>query len=181
MNKPETETAPALDTHGELLSCEDIYRASGILGSRSKYDMGKIVDMLNSKHIREMSKDVKRASVLMALDAAGTTMDDVLQDATRRQHALNAYETAQQKQFEEFEANKARENSHIKAEMERVTTHYAERIQRNQDQVSKEKDALRNWQTLKEQESQRISEVVGLCGKQPATPDPARDALPALP
>lgn len=174
-NAPESPAEP----QGDLLSCEDIYHASGILGARSRYGINKITEMLTSKHIRDMSKDVKRASVLMALDAAGTTVDDVLQDAARRQHALSAYEVGQQKQFDEFEARNVRENAQIQAEMERVTSHYANRIKHNLDQVTQEREALRTWQATKEQESQRISEAVGLCGKQPAA-EPSNDAPAAL-
>lgn len=174
-NSPESPAEP----QGNLLSCEDIYHASGILSARSRYGINKIIEMLTSKHIRDLSKEVKRASVLMALDAAGTTVDDVLQDATRRQHALSAYEAGQQKQFDEFEARNVRENAQIQAEMERVTAHYANRIKHNLDQVAQERAALCSWQAMKEQESQRISEAVGLCGKQPLA-EPSSDPLAAL-
>ena len=174
-NAPESPAEP----QGNLLSCEDIYHASGILGARSRYGINKIIDMLTSRHIRDLSKEVKRSSVLMALDAAGTTVDDVLQDAARRQHALSSYETGQQKQFDEFEARNVRENAQIQAEMERVTAHYANRIKHNLDQVAQERAALCSWQAMKEQESQRISEAVTLCGKQPVA-EPSSDPLAAL-
>ena len=151
-----------------LLSYEDIYHAAGILSPGSGYGVHKVVDMLNSDRIRELSKDIKRASVLMALDAAGTSPDDLLKDATHRQQALDSYEAGQQKQLEEFEARKVQENIKIQAELDKVTAHYTERIQKNLDQVMREKDALRNWQMAKQHESQRISEVIELCAKQPA-------------
>jgi phage protein D len=122
--------------------------------------------MLNSDRIRDLSKDVQRASVLMALKAAGASVGELLQDATRRQQALNSYEDAQRKQLEEFESRKSQENAQIQAEMDRVTAHYAERIQRNRDLVAREKEALHNWQMAKQHESQRISDVIELCGKQ---------------
>ena len=50
--------------------------------------------------------------------------------------------------------------------MERVAAHNAERVQHNQDQVAREKEALRNWQMAKPHESQRISEVIELGGQQ---------------
>ena len=155
-----------------LLSYEDIYRAAGILSPRSGYGIHKVVDMLNSERIRNLAPEVKRASVLMALDAAGTSADDLLQDATRRQQALASYEAGQQKQLEEFEARKNQENAQIQAEMERITAHYAERIQHNHDQIAQEKETLRNWQLQKQCENQRITEVIELCAKQPA-PAPA--------
>ncbi len=160
-----------------LLSYDDIYHAAGILSPRSGYGVHKVVDMLNSDRIRELSKDVKRASVLMALDAAGTSPDDLLRDATQRQQALDSYEAGQQKQLEEFEASKTQENAKIQAELDRVTAHYAERIKQNHDLIAREKEALHGWQMAKQYESQRISEVIELCAKQP-TPAPAGDPQP---
>ena len=174
-NRPEGITG---QQQTDLLSYEDIYHAAGILSPRSGYGVHKVVDMLNSDRIRELSKDIKRASVLMALDAAGTSPDDLLQDATRRQQALNSYEAGQQQQLEEFEARKAQEDTRIQAEMERVTVHYAERLKQNHEQVAREKEALRNWQMAKQHEMQRISEVIEMCAKQPAS-TPRTEAPPA--
>ncbi len=166
VNKSSTHAAEApTGRNSQLLSYEDIYRAAGIMSPGSGNDIHKVVDMLNSERIRDLSKDVKRASVLMALDAAGISADDMLIEATRRQNALNAYEAAQRKQLEDFEAIKAQENARIEEEMEKIRAHYAERVQKNLDQVAKEKDALRNWQGAMQHESQQITDVIELCGK----------------
>jgi len=176
VNKPITHAAePTNAPRADLLSYDDIYHAAGIMSPRSGYGINKVVEMLNSERIRALSKDIQRASVLMALDAAGASADELLQDATRRQRALDSYEDGQCKQLEEFEARKMQENTQIQAEIERITAHYAERIQHNQDQVAEQKEALRNWQMAKQHESQRISEVIELCAKQPT---PAKDAQP---
>ena len=184
VNKPTSPAViPAADARAEMLSYEDIYHAAGIMSPRSGYGIHKVVEMLNSARIRDLSKDIQRASVLMALDAAGTSVDDLLQDATRRQQALNSYEAGKKKQVEDFESQKSRENTEIEAEMERIRTHYAERAQRNRDLVAQEKDSLRNWQMAMQHESQRIADVIVLCGKQPASlvietksvPSPAPD------
>ena len=189
VNKSQPHPAESLTgSQSNLLSYDDIYHAAGILPPRSGYGVHRVVDMLNSDRIRELSKDIKRASVLMALDAAGTSPDELLKDATHRQQALNSYEAGQQKQLEEFEARKAQENTKIQAEMDRVTAHYAERIKQNLDQVVREKETLRNWQMAKQHESLRISEVIELCAKQPvaaplADPQPSPSAVraPAAP
>ena len=166
VNKPSTHITEANSgRRSELLSYEDIYRAAGIMSPGSKYDIHKVVDMLNSERIRDLSKEAKRASVLMALDAAGTSADDLLTEATRRQNALNSYETAQRKQLEDFEALKSQQNARIEEEMEKIRAHYGERIQKNLDLVAKEKEALRNWQSAMQHESQRIADVIELCGK----------------
>lgn len=168
VNKPSTPEPTPSGPRGELLGYEDIYHAAGIMSPGSGYGIHKIVEMLNSERIRDLAKDVKRASVLMALDAAGISSDELLTDATRRQNALTAYEASQVKQVEDFEARKTKENLKIEEEMEKIRVHYAQRIQANLDQVAKEKDALRNWQMAMQHETQRIAEVIELCGRQPA-------------
>jgi len=159
---------------GDLLSYDDIYRAAGILRPRSTYDISKVVEMLHSERIRELSDEARRASVLMAVEAGGASADDLLRDANERQRALETYEAAQRKQVEQFEARKALENAQLEAEMARVAAHYAERIKANLDQVTGEKEALRNWEMAKQHESQRIGEVIALCA------NPAHESNAAL-
>jgi hypothetical protein len=173
------------DTAGEgvaslqdgLLSMEDIYRAAGIMNPRRGYSITKVVEMLHSEHIRGLSKEMRRAAVLMALDAAGIAIDEVLQDAKVRQEAMNSYEAEQRKQIEELWARKAEENIQIQAELERVKAHYMERIKRNLDGVEREKVTFGTWLTMKQQESQSISEAVELCLK-PTVSESASASLP---
>jgi len=168
VNKPTNAADSARGPQSDLLSYDDIYRAAGIMSARAGYGIHKVVDMLNSERIRDLSPDAKRASVLMALDAAGTSSDDLLNDALRRQSALDSYEAGQRKQVDEFEARKNAENARVEAELEKIRAHYAERMQANRDQVTREKEALRNWQMAMQHESQRIKDVIELCGKRPA-------------
>lgn len=157
---------------GELLGYEDIYRAAGILRGRSGYDMNQIVEMLHCDRLRGLPDEVKHVSVLMAVEAAGASADDVLRDANARKQALEAYEAGQTRQLEDFEARKARENAELEAEMAKLTAHYRQRIQANQNQVVVEKEVLRNWQLAMQHESKRIAEVINLCAK--PEPKPAQ-------
>jgi len=157
------------DSRGDLLGYEDIYRAAGIMIPASRYSIHKVVEMLHSERIRELSPDIKRASVLMALEASGTSLESLIEDATRRRSALESYEASQRKRLEEFEAGKTAENAQMEAELNRIRAHYAERMQNNLAQVAQEKETLRNWRMAVQHEGERIAEVLELCGKQPAT------------
>jgi hypothetical protein len=166
---PPTERTPAAPAEQsgasfqvELLPVEDIYRAAGIVVPRRGYSINKVVEMLHSEHIRGLSKEMRRAAVLMALDAAGTPIDEVLQGAKARQDALHSYEAEQRKQVEAEWARKAEENVQIEAELERVKAHCMARISRNLDAVAREKATFSSWLTTKQQESQRMSEAADL-------------------
>jgi len=152
---------------GDLLLLEDIYRTAGIIEPRMGYSITKVVEMLSNDHLRGLGDEVKRASVLMALSAAGIPLGDILEDAAQRQAAVAAYEVEQRKKFEEYWTRRAEENTFLQSEMERVTRQYVERMNRNLTEVQQEKDAFQKWQTAMQHEVLRISEVVTLCA-QPA-------------
>lgn len=151
----------------ELLPMEEIYHAAGIMIPRKGYSINKVVEMLQSDHIRGLSKEMKRAAVLMALDAAGISIDQVQRDARARQEALDSYEATQTKQIEDEAALKAEENAQIQAELESVKAHYMARIGRNLDGIAREKAALESWLTVKREECQSMAEAIDLCLKSP--------------
>ena len=170
----EDEATP--NAQVELLSMEDIYRMAGILNPRKGYSINKIVEMLHSEHLRGLSKELKRASVLMALDAAEISVEEVLQDAKTRQDAIDSYEADQRRQFEAQLARKAEENVQIQSELERIQARYTERLRRNLDGMAREKATFGNWLTLKQQESQSMAEAVDLCLKA-SSPESPRTAM----
>lgn len=167
----------------ELLPMEDIYRTAGIVSPRKGYSVTKVVEMQNSEHIRGLSKETKRAALLMALDAAGVTIEQVQRDAKSRQSALDSYETEQKKQAEAEWARKAEEIAHIQAELESIKAHYSARISRNMEALARDKARFNSWVTTKEQESQSMAEAVELCVKtpvsEPAAATPRELNLPA--
>jgi hypothetical protein len=164
---------------GDLQSVEDIYRAAGIMNPRMGYSVSKVVEMINSDHMRGLPNEAKRAAVFMALDAAGVSVEEVLRDATLRQTALNAYESAQRSSFEEYWARKVEGNAQIQAELDRLVAQNLERIKRNLDEVAAEKAGFATWQAMKRQEAERMSEAVALCSKQ-SSAEPAAGAALAL-
>ena len=129
--------------------------------------------MLHSEHVRGLSREMKRAAVLMALDAAGIPIDEVLMDGRARQNALDSYEAGQKKQVEVEWSRKAEESVQIQAELERVKEQYAARISRHLNGVAQEKAAFSSWQATKQQEFQSMSEAAELCLKSPVPEPPS--------
>jgi hypothetical protein len=169
---PTKKTAAAREVPNfqvELLAMEDIYRAAGIMLPRKGYSIKKVVEMLNSAHICGLPKEMKRVALLMALDAAGVPIDEVLRDAEARRDALDSYEAAERKQVEEEWARKAEENLQIQAELESIRAHYTARIGRNLEGVAREKATFDSWVTLKQEECRSIAEAAELCTKLPAS------------
>lgn len=142
---------------------ERIYSSAALKPPKAAYGILKIAEMVNSSHLAGMSPEARRCALLMALEAAGTEIEDLLQDAVVRQKALKDFEHAQQNRLKEFEAVKLEENTRIHAELERITGEYLSRIQANLDEVAHEQDSFHSWQQEKQKESQRITEAAAYC------------------
>jgi len=151
-----TFTAPVANP----TSFEEIYQAAEITVAAHGYTIFKIADMLQSEHIRGLPANVKKSSVLLALDAAGVKVEDVIKDAVLRDKALDTYERVQEKALQELEARKTQENRDIQAEIDRLVAEHQARMQKNNDEVAKEKERFYGWRLKKQQEELKIADAV---------------------
>jgi len=60
------------------------------------WGIAKAMDMLNSPHLAGMSAEAKRCALLMALEATGTEVETLLQDAVVQQRLLDQQEEQRQ-------------------------------------------------------------------------------------
>ena len=140
---------------------EQIYQAAEVRTPGHGFTIFKIADMLKSEHIRTLPVEIKRSSVLLALDAAGVKVDEIIQDAIRRDRALDTFELVQQRALDQLEAKKADENKKLQQEADRVLTELRASIQANNDAVARERERMQTWRLQKQQEERRIAEAVG--------------------
>ena len=163
---PAEEAAPAAAAPavlGHFTGFEQIYQGAAVKPAAIGYGILKVADMANSPHLGGMSPDARRAALMMALEAAGVEIEDLLQDAVVRQRALNDYEEAYSRKLKELEAKKAEDSSRFHTELERLTKELLSRIQTNTDEVAREQDSFQAWRKRKQQESQRISDAAAFC------------------
>jgi ElaB/YqjD/DUF883 family membrane-anchored ribosome-binding protein len=141
-------------------SFEEIYRAAEIPAPAHGYSILKVSDMLQSEHIRNLPPEVKRSSILVALEAAGVQITQVVEDAVRRDRALDVYERVQEQDLERLAASKTEENRQIQSEMDRVVAEHRARTKTNQDLVTKAKERFESWRREKHKEEQRIADAI---------------------
>jgi hypothetical protein len=149
---PEHRVDPAPSSRNAL--AQQPQKPSGIL---------KVVDMAKSEHLAGLSPEAKRCAIMMALEAVGAGIEDLLQDAVIRQRALNDQEKEQQEALRRFEETKAEESRKLQGELESLTGQFMARVQANADEVAREQDKLRAWQRKKQHESQQIAEAAAFC------------------
>ncbi len=139
---------------------DEIYRAAEIQPPSNGYTIMKIGDMLHSEHIRMLPAEVKKSSILLALDAAGVKIEQVIEDAVKRDRALDGFERVQQKALNELEAQKSQDNQKIQTELDRLIQEHKARIQANNDEIARQKERFYGWRLQKQQEEQKIADAV---------------------
>jgi hypothetical protein len=149
----------------KLSSFEEIYQRSTFkpATSTAAWDILKVADMISSEHLHGLSPAAKHSALMMALEAAGVAVEDMLQDAVQRQRVLNEYEEIQRRRLEQFEKNKLQDNQRLTDEMEGICAHYRMRIASAVQEIERERASFREWQEHKEREQRRISEAASAC------------------
>jgi hypothetical protein len=155
----------------KLSSFEDIYHKSSFRAATSTatWDILKVSDMIASEHLHGLSPAGKHSALMMALEAAGVAVEDMLQDAVQRQRVLNDYEEAQRRRLEEFEKIRLGDNDRLGEEMEAMCAQYQMRIASARQEIERERATFREWQERKEREQRRISEAASACVSGEAT------------
>jgi len=165
-------------------SFDEIYSAANIQKPAHGYTIMKVAEMLQSERLRGLPAEVKRSSILVALDAAGVSIDDIIQDAVRRDRALDTYEGVLERSATDAENRAAEDNRRLQAELEKIMADYRSRIQANNDAAAKEKDRFFAWRLQKQQEEKQIADAVSyFVSENPITVDaaarPAASQTPA--
>jgi hypothetical protein len=136
--------------------------------------------MLGSEHLRGLSTEVKRSSILVALEASGAKIEDVIQDAVRRDRALDSYERVLRKSLSDVQVKKADDNRQIEAEMNKMLADFRARIQANNETLAKESERFSTWLIQKQHEEKSIADAVSyFVSENPITVSGAAAAPPA--
>jgi hypothetical protein len=139
----------------------EIYASAQIPTPAHGYTVLKVAEMLQSEHIRALPADVKHRSILVALEAAGVKVAEIVEDAVQRDRALDTYERVMQKHLEELRAQKEAENKAIEQEINTRVAELRAKIDQNAAEVKVEQDTLLAWRVRKRHEEDRIAEAIG--------------------
>jgi hypothetical protein len=147
-------------TPAGAIDLKEVYDAAKIGAPAHGYTVLKVAEMLRSEHIGALPDDVKRKSVMVALDAAGVKVAEIVEDAVRRDRALDTYERVLSKSLDDLRAQTAAENQQIETEIAQRVAELRARIDENNSRTKKEQDDFLAWQTRKHQEEDAIATAV---------------------
>ena len=174
----ETEPPAALAAVPASADLAVVYESAKIAVPAHGYTVLKVADMLRSEHISALPPEVRAKSVLVALDAAGVKVTEIVEDAVRRDRALDTYERVLQQHASELAATTAAENKQIEDEIAARVAELKARIDENTRALAAEQADLQAWRTRKQQEEALIAEAVGyFVSENPITTAP-RPAAP---
>ena len=162
LDPPDSDSGIAVvaDVRPAEISLLEEYRQQVTTRSTGEYTILKVAQMLQSEHIRALPRQAKRAAILVALQAAGVKLGDVIDDAVQRNEVLANAERAREKVLQEFETRKEEANRKVQALVQSLVAEYDARIQRNKDEVSAERDKFAEWRQAKIEEEQKIADAL---------------------
>jgi hypothetical protein len=97
---------------------------------------------------------------MVALDAAGVKVTDVVEDAVRRDRALDTFERVLEKHLDDVRAQTAAENTRIEDEINQHLARLRARIDENNRRLSGEQQDFLAWRTRKHEEEMTIADAV---------------------
>ena len=151
---------PSSQPDFQLESVAAIYDQANLAELTRGYSALKVVSMLKSEHLRNMPLEAKRSSILLALEASGTKLQDVVDDALRRIRLLQQEEREAARALEALERRKNEENQAISEELACIVQEYNQRIQGNTEHVARMKAQFLGWRMEVKEEEQRVSEAL---------------------
>lgn len=156
----DSQTGVVADVRPADISLLEEYRGQVNTRPTGEFTILKVAEILQNKQMRALPEQAKRAAILVALQAAGVKLADVIDDAMQRNDVLANAERAREKILREFEARKEEANRKVQALVQSLVAEYDARIQRNKDEVSAQRDKFEEWRQAKLEEEQKIAEAL---------------------
>ena len=169
-----TSPPPPPVTRSEVaMQVEDfgaVYEEAGVSIPDHGYGVEKVAEMLQGKRLSQLSREVRATAVLAALEAAQVDVKDVIADAVKRDRALDAFESAKERELHELrEKNDSRVRA-LRQEMEALLTKINAEIERLKAASEEAEKAFGQLQIRKRREEERLHEAVANFVEAPANP-----------
>jgi hypothetical protein len=145
------------------------------------YGVDKVAEMLQSKRLQTLGREVKATAVMAALEAAQVPVRDVLQDAVLRDRALDAFELAKEREVKELRAEAERRIQAIKEEIESLLKAKNAELESLKKAAEAAQEAFGKLQVRKRREEERLYDVVAHFVEGAPNPITTTAAIPSSP
>lgn len=186
--KLAVEAASAGDDEGgdEIPDFPAVYRAAGVSDPAHGYSAYKVLEIFGSPGFSVLDTRAKAAALVGFLNMNPTgpvPITDVVQDAVRRDQALDKFEEFLRRKLEERTAQIEKDNAQLQEEIDEVTRRNREKMEANRIAIETEEARLSRWLIMKRAEERKLFDAVNPFVEQNpiSTADAPRVAAPAPP
>jgi hypothetical protein len=161
-----------------------VYSEAGIELPAHGYGIDKVAEMLESKRLAPLAREVRATAVMAAIEAAGAPIRDAIQDAVLRDKALDAFEVAKERELQETRAKNQARIQELTTEMDGLLKKINTEIERLKQEGEGAAQAFTALQVRKRREEERLRDVVAHFiegGDNPITTSPLRGTSPPPP
>ncbi|MES1240933.1 MAG: bZIP transcription factor [Acidobacteriota bacterium] len=140
-----------------------IYKAAGIQDPVHGYTAQKVLEILSSPHLANLDSKAKAAALagFLQMNPTGPVpITDVVQDAVRRDQALDKFEDFLRTKLKARTEQMEKENSRLQAEIDELVRRNREKMDANRRDLEKEEARLAQWQLTKKAEERRLFDAV---------------------
>jgi len=161
-----------------------IYRAAGVTDPAHGYGAYKVLEIFASPGFASLDTRAKAAALggFLNMNPSGPVpVTDIVQDAVRRDQALDRFEEFLRRKLSERTEQIEKDNAQLQAEIDEVTRRNREKMEANRIALETEQARLTRWQVIKRAEERKLFDAVNpFVEKNPiSTADVSRSAPPA--
>jgi len=156
--------APAtLNSAGLEADFDVVYQLAGVTTPAHGFSALKVLEMLDSEHLAGLEPKAKAGALLGFLQAhpnGPVSIRDVIEDAIRRDAALDAFEAALQDRLKNRANEIEKSMAALQAEIDALQRRNREAMDKGIAELEELKSSLNRWQMRKRQEEGRLFEAV---------------------
>jgi hypothetical protein len=186
----QTEGGGGSEPGGDIPDFMAIYKAAGIADPPHGYTAHKVLEILSSSDLANLDSRAKAAALagFLRMNPTGPVpITDVVQDAVRRDQALDKFEDFLRTKLKARTEEMEKENARLQGEIDELVRRNREKMETNRRALESEEARLSQWQLSKKAEERRLFEAVSpfvetnpiTTGGAAAAPSPTPDPAPA--
>lgn len=148
---------------GEIPAFEAIYKASNVSDPTHGFSAFKVLEILQSADFEGLEPKAKAAALsgFLKMNPTGAVaIADVIQDALRRDQALDGFEGFLRKKLEERRAQLDQENEALQKQIDELMQRNKEKMDQNRRALEAERERFATWQARKRIEERRLFDAV---------------------
>jgi hypothetical protein len=172
------------DDGGDIPDFPAIYRAAGVVDPPHGYSAYKVLEIFGSPGFAALDTRAKAAALtgFLNMNPSGPVpITDVVQDAVRRDQALDKFEEFLRTKLSARSGQIDKENAQLQAEIDEVTRRNREKMEANRATLEGEQARFTRWLSTKRAEEHKLFDAVNPFVEQNpiSTADTPRPAAPA--